>query len=69
MPSIDVRNIERRLNENYYSDKETFVHDIQLLFKNARLYNLPETIYVKAANELEEYMAPSLNALKDDKSK
>ena len=66
---IDVRTIEKRLNENYYEDKEKFVHDVLMMFTNAKSYNLPETIYVKAANELEEYIKPSLNALKDDKTR
>ncbi len=39
------------------------------MFTNARVYNLPETIYVKAANELEEYITPSLQSLKDDQMK
>lgn len=30
---------------------------------------MPETIYVKAANELEEFISPYLAALKDDQSK
>lgn len=38
------------------------------MFQNSRLYNLPETIYCKAANELEEYITPFLQALKDDKA-
>lgn len=54
---------------NYYVDKETFVRDVLRLFSNARLYNLPETIYVKASNELEEFISPYLAALKDDQSR
>ena len=61
--------IEKRLQANYYLDKDIFVKDILRLFANARLYNLAETIYVKAANELEEFIAPYLAALKDDQTK
>lgn len=50
-------------------DKDIFVKDVLRLFSNARLYNLPETIYVKASNELEEFISPYLAALKDDQSK
>jgi len=45
------------------------VKDVLRLFSNARLYNLPETIYVKASNELEEFISPYLAALKDDQSR
>jgi len=64
---IELKTISKRLQSNYYNDKETFVKDILKIFVNARLYNLPETIYVKAANELEEFITPYLLALKDDK--
>lgn len=35
------------------------------MFENARAYNQPETMYFKYANELEDYILPHLNALKD----
>lgn len=66
---IDVKTIEKKVQSNYYTDKEMFIKDITRIFTNARIYNLPETIYVKAANELEEYIRPSLEALKDDQTR
>jgi len=66
---IDIKTIEKRLQANYYLDKEVFVKDVIRMFTNARVYNLPETIYVKASNELEEFITPYLAALKDDQSK
>ncbi len=66
---LDIKTIEKRLQANYYLDKEVFVKDIIRMFTNARVYNLPETIYVKASNELEEFITPYLAALKDDQSK
>jgi len=66
---IDLRTIEKRLQAGHYVDKEVFVRDALRLFTNARIYNLPETIYVKAANELEEFVTPYLNSLKDDQNK
>eukprot|EP00331_Platyophrya_macrostoma_P019097 CAMPEP_0176470454 /NCGR_PEP_ID=MMETSP0127-20121128/40463_1 /TAXON_ID=938130 /ORGANISM="Platyophrya macrostoma, Strain WH" /LENGTH=296 /DNA_ID=CAMNT_0017864747 /DNA_START=1 /DNA_END=891 /DNA_ORIENTATION=- len=65
---IDIKTIERRLQQNYYTGKASFVTDVLKMFQNSRLYNLPETIYCKAANELEEYITPFLQALKDDKT-
>lgn len=35
------------------------------MFDNCRLYNQAETVYYKCANELEEYIRPQLEALKD----
>jgi len=56
-----------RLNNQNTRLRETFSADILKIFANARVYNLPDTIYVKAANELEEFIAPYLLALKDDR--
>jgi hypothetical protein len=64
-----LKTLEKRLQANYYSDKEVFVKDMLRVFANAKVYNLPETIYVKAANELEEFVAPYLAALKDDQTR
>ena len=55
------------MQSNYYIDRNTFANDILKIFANARVYNLVDTIYVKAANELEEFITPYLLALKDDK--
>ena len=38
------------------------------IFKNCRIYNQPETVYIKCANELEEYIRPHLESLKEGKS-
>jgi histone acetyltransferase len=64
---IELKTISKKLQSNGYPDKDTFATDILKIFANARLYNLPETIYVKAANELEEFISPYLAALKDDR--
>ena len=63
---IDLKSIERKVQASHYIDKESFLKDIAKIFANCRTYNLPETIYVKAANELEEFVTPYLNSLKDD---
>lgn len=66
---LDIKTIEKRLQANYYTDKDTFAKDVLRMFSNAKIYNLPETIYVKAANELEEFITPYLNSLKDDQTR
>jgi len=63
---IDLKTMEKRLIANYYIDKDVFVKDIGRIFANCKTYNLPETIYYKAANELEEFVNPYLITLKDD---
>lgn len=40
-----------------------FVQDIQRVFENARLYNQPDTIYFKYANQLESISKGLLNRL------
>lgn len=57
------------MQSSFYTDKEVFIREVKKMFSNARIYNLPETIYVKAANELEEYINPYLDQLKDDQIK
>ena len=43
-----------------------FKNDILLIFTNAREYNNVNTVYYKNANELEKYITPYLNQLKED---
>jgi len=35
------------------------------MFSNCRLYNQPETVYYKCANDLEDFITTHLNALND----
>ena len=64
---IELKSVAKRLQSNYYTDRNLFANDILKIFANARVYNLPDTIYVKASNELEGFITPYLLALKDDK--
>lgn len=45
---------------------EEFKKDISLIFENARIYNLKETIYYKYAQQLEAMVQPLLKRLRDD---
>jgi histone acetyltransferase len=40
---------------------------VKKIFTNARIYNQPDTIYYRCANELEKYITQFLNTLKDEK--
>ena len=44
-----------------------FIKDVKKIFTNARTYNQPDTVYYKAATELEDFITPSLNNLKESK--
>ncbi len=50
---------------NEYKDRESFCEDVKRIFENCRLYNQPETVYYKCAGELEEYIKPHLESLKE----
>ena len=42
------------------------MNDVIRVFKNARDYNNVNTVYYKNANELEKYIKPYLEQLKED---
>jgi len=57
---IDIKTIEKNLNNGMYLSKAQFENDVLLVFKNARDYNNVNTVYYKNANELEKYITPFL---------
>lgn len=54
-----------KLGNNEYLSRDSFCAEVLRIFSNSRLYNQPETIYYKCANDLEDFIIPHLNALKD----
>lgn len=64
---MDIRSMDKKLQNNEYKDKDSFVDDVKLIFSNTRRYNQPETVYYKAADELESFINPYLNSLRTDK--
>jgi len=58
---IDIKTIEKNLNNGLYTSKEMFKNDVLLVFTNARSYNNMNTVYYKNANELEKYITPYLD--------
>jgi hypothetical protein len=46
-----------------YDGINDFKKDIALVFSNARSYNLPETIYYKYADQLEQLVKPELERM------
>ncbi|KAI1326906.1 histone acetyltransferase GCN5-like protein [Xylariaceae sp. FL0255] len=53
---MDLKTMEQKLNDDKYSWPEDLVEDIKLITANCRLYNKPETEYVRCADGLERYM-------------
>ncbi len=64
---IDMRKIEEKIKGNQYKDREQFIKDIQRLFNNCRTYNQPDTLYYKCACNLEEFVRPLLQGLREKK--
>ena len=63
---MDLRTIKENVNASKYKDKESFQQDIHQIFKNAKTYNMKNTIYYKCAVELQQYAENLLNSLKYD---
>jgi hypothetical protein len=62
---MDLEKVGRKLSEGAYRNREDFKYDINKIFENARLYNQEETIYYKYANQLQGYVRPMLERLKE----
>ena len=62
---LDLEKVQKKLTEGQYKSKEDFKSDIIKIFNNARTYNQEETIYYKYANQLQTFVTPFLERLKD----
>lgn len=63
---IDLSKIQQNLKNGLYQTKEAFVNDVNLIFKNAKVYNQPHTIFYKYAAELELFAKDHLENLKEE---
>ncbi|KAG9286068.1 hypothetical protein G9A89_022745 [Geosiphon pyriformis] len=52
---IDLRTVKEKMENDKYPTIAEFYTDVQRIFENCRAYNSPNTIYVKCADELEEF--------------
>ena len=62
---MDLERVQKKLNEGAYKSKDDFRLDITKIFDNARTYNQEETSYYKYANQLQNYVKPMLERLKE----
>lgn len=65
---MDLATMNQKLNNNQYFSKSEFETDLNLIFDNCKQYNQPETIYYKSANQLQSFIKPYIEKLKDDKN-
>ena len=64
---MDIQTIEELLKSGSYAKKiDQFKEDILLIFQNCRQYNDVNTVYWKNANDLEKFISPFLEQLKED---
>ena len=59
---MDLLLLEQNVNASKYPDLAHFEHDLRLIFSNCRIYNPPESVYYKSAQELENYVNQLLDA-------
>ena len=61
---IDLSTMRERVQQGHYDTVDLFIEDIELMFKNARIYNRKDTVYYKMADKLESSIKPFLDQLK-----
>ncbi|XP_057509353.1 histone acetyltransferase GCN5 [Actinidia eriantha] len=60
---MDLKTMSKRVeSEQYYVTLEMFLADVKRMFKNARNYNSPETIYYKCATRLEAHFSSKVQS-------
>ena len=53
---MDMTTMERKLFAGAYGSPKELVMDLQLIYNNCHKYNKEDSIYVRAAKEMERYM-------------
>eukprot|EP00474_Spongospora_subterranea_P010086 CRZ10544.1 hypothetical protein [Spongospora subterranea] len=51
---MDLQTMETNLDKGLYTTKERFMEDVEKIITNCKVYNEPETIYVRCANALQK---------------
>lgn len=49
---MDIKTMEKKLMNNEYENKESFLEDIRKIFNNCRTYNQADTVYYKCSLDL-----------------
>ncbi|XP_037033145.1 histone acetyltransferase KAT2A [Bradysia coprophila] len=60
---MDLKTMGDRLKKGYYVTRRLFMADMARIFSNCRLYNSPETEYIRCANILERYFQTKMKEI------
>lgn len=61
---MDLQTLEKELESGKYKTREEFVRNVKLIFDNAKVFNKPNTIYHKHAENLSKMIQENLDNLK-----
>jgi histone acetyltransferase len=62
-----IERIKEKLKNCEYTEREQFKYDINLIFENAKVYNLKDSFFYKLAEILKTFCQPMLDKLKETK--
>ena len=62
-----IERIKEKLKNGEYTEREQFKYDINLIFENAKVYNLKDSFFYKLAEILKTFCQPMLDKLKETK--
>ena len=62
---MDLSKVQQKLLDKTFKSKDDFKNDIIKIFDNARLFNSEETVYYKYADQLQTYVKPLLDRLRE----
>jgi hypothetical protein len=63
---MDLGTIAERVGKSYYTRLEYFANDVRLVWKNAFLYNAPDSLYFKAAKTLSDVFEKRVEELEKE---
>lgn len=58
---MSLNEVKKRLMNSQYPDLKTFIHDVNLIWDNARKYNGDDTIFAMMAKEAQSYFNRKMN--------
>merc|ERR1719240_2245154 len=63
---MDLGTVTERVAKSYYSRLEHFANDVRLVWKNAFVFNAPDSLYFKAAKTLSDVFEKRIEELEKD---
>jgi len=62
---ICLNDIKRKLKRSAYTTKQEFIDDFDLLYQNAKLYNVPESLVAMDADQLQKLVHERMDSFED----